>query len=482
MSDRATERIVLRGGTIVTMDDAIGDLAAGDVLVERGCIEAVAPSIAAEDALTIDARGTVVIPGLVDTHRHTWQTLMRAICADWTLTDYFLGMRLTISPAYRPNDVFLGNRVGALEALDAGVTTLLDFSHCMNTPEHADAALEGIRDAGGRAIHAYGFFASSPENAAFPTHASRLADFERVVRAHGTAHERVAIGAAVTEIATIPWRETVAEIETARRHDARMVLHTGCVWGSVVTMGVREMHAHGLLGPDQVHVHANTLADEEWRLLADSGGKVSISPETELNMGMGRPMFGACEKHGIRPTLSCDIISLNSGDLFTQMRLGLASARADANDPVNRRGAMPGSLAFTARDALRWATIDGAAACGLESRVGSITPGKRADLVVLGGTGSLAFRPSQDPIATVVFQASARDVRDVLVDGRIVKRNGALVDIDLSAWLHRGDAAAERILTTVRERVPSLPPRPGFGFEGLEDGFRRNLAEAFGPP
>ena len=460
------------------MDDAIGEIAVGDVLVERGRIATVAPSISAEDVLAIDARGCVVIPGLVDTHRHTWQTLMRAICADWTLTDYFLGMRLTISPAYRPDDVFLGNRLGALEALDAGVTTLVDFSHCMNTPEHADAALEGIRDAGGRAVHAYGFFASAPGNPAFPTHTSRLDDFARVVRAHGSGHDRVVIGAALTEIATIPWRETEAEIETARRHNAPMVLHTGCVWGSVVTMGVREMHAHDLLGPDQVHVHANTLDDDEWRMLADSGGKVSISPETELNMGMGRPAFGACTKHGIRPTLSCDIISLNSGDLFAQMRLGLASARADANDVVNRRGAMPASLVFTARDALRWATINGAAACGLEARVGSITPGKRADLVVLGGANSLAFRRSQEPIATVVFQATARDVRDVVVDGRIVKRDGALVDVDLPALLRGGDDAAERILAKVRERVPSLPPRPGFGFEGLEDGFRRNLAQA----
>src|SRR5438874_12084568 len=133
------------------MDDAIGELERGSVLVEGDRIAEVSPAIEARDAERIDASGMVVMPGFVDTHRHTWQTALRAICADWTLMEYFRGIRMNISPEYTPEDVFAGNYVGALEALNAGVTTILDFSHCMNSPRHADAALEGLRDTGIRA-------------------------------------------------------------------------------------------------------------------------------------------------------------------------------------------------------------------------------------------------------------------------------------------------------------------------------------------
>jgi len=472
----ANERILIRGGHVLTMDATTPDLPVGDVLVEGSRIAAIAPQIDAGDAQLIAAHGAVVMPGFVDTHRHTWQTQMRALCADWTLNDYFVGMRLTISPVYAADDVFVGNLTGALEALDAGVTTILDFSHCNNSPEHADAAIAGLRDAGIRALHCYGFFASSPAHPAFPKHALRRADFARVVRAHGTTGGLVQIGAALTEVGAIPWQETVGELEAARRLSARVVAHTGCVWGSVMTGGIKEMHAHGLLGADQVHVHCNTLDEHDWTLLAGAGAKVSISPETELNMGMGRPAFAQCRQHGIKPTLSCDIVSLNSGDLFSQMRLGLAYQRFADNDPINQRGNMPSTLSFTARDALTWATINGAEACGLDAEVGSLRVGKQADVVVLGGGDSFALRPRPDTFGSVVFQATARDVRDVLVAGRIVKRDGALVGVDVRQVLERAERSAEQVLERVRVVAPVLPPPP-LPFD-LDAMARANLAGA----
>jgi len=469
------DRTLIRGGYVLTMDDDLGDLPGGDVLVEDDRIVAVAARVDAGDARTIDARGHVVMPGFVDTHRHTWQTQMRGICADWTLDDYFFGMRLAISPAYGPDDVYVGNHVGALEALNAGVTTILDFSHCNNTPEHADAAIAGLKDAGIRALHCYGFFAATPTNPAFPDHAARRGDFARVARAHGTTG-LVRIGAALTEVGAIPWRDTVAEIEAARRTDARIVAHTGCVWGSPLTGGIEAMHTRGLLGPEQVHVHCNTLDDADWRRLADAGAKVSISPETELNMGMGPLAIGACRTHGIEPTLSCDIVSLNSGDLFTQMRLALAHQRCVDNTLVNQRGAMPATLSYGVRDALRWATINGARACGLEAAVGSLRPGKQADLILVGGD-SFGLRPCPEPAGSIVFQANAHDVRTVLVAGKVAKRDGVLVDVDLPAVLARADASAERVLARVRETTPVLPPRAPSGLD-LELIARHNLAEA----
>ena len=469
-----TQRILIRGGYVLTMDPELKDLAAGDVLLDGDRIAAIAPHLDAGDARVIDARGHVVMPGFVDTHRHTWQTQMRAICADWTLTDYFLGMRLAISPAYSADDVYVGNFVGALEALNAGVTTLLDFSHCNNTPDHADAAIKGLKDAGIRALHCYGFFASSPENRAFLTHDARRADFDRVMRTYSSGDGLVRIGAALTEVGGIPWSHTVAEIESARRVAARMVAHTGCVWGSVMTGGVQEMHAHGLLGADQVHVHCNTLDDADWRVLAEAGARVSISPETELNMGMGRLAFGKCREFGIKPTLSCDIVSLNSGDLFTQMRLALAYQRFVDNDVVNQSGAMPRTLTCTARDAVAWGTINGAEACGLDSEIGSLRPGKQADVILVGGH-AFGLHPRHDAAGSVVFQATPHDVRDVFVAGKIVKRDGSLVGVDLAIVLDRAEKSAASILARVHAVMPVLPPKVAVDFEAMA---HHHLAEA----
>lgn len=473
-----TDRMVIRGGHVLTMDPGVGDLTTGDVLVEGDRIVAISSRIDTTDARQIDARGCVVMPGFVDTHRHTWQTQMRGLCAGWTLSDYFSGIRMAVSPAYSADDVYVGNYTGALEALNAGITTVLDFSHCNNTPEHADAAIKGLEDAGIRALYCYGFFAPGGDNAAFPTHGHRLADFTRILAAHSASSPLLIVGAALTEVGVIPWSQTVAEIEAARSAAAPIVTHTGCVWGSVVT-GIRELGAHGLLGPDQIHVHCNTLDDDDWHLLSRAGAKVSISPETELNMGMGRLAIDKCLEHGIHPSLSCDIVSLNSGDLFTQMRLALAYQRFVENDRINRSGAMPTALTCGARDALRWATLYGAEACGLDAEIGSLCPGKRADIIVLG-RGGFALRPLHDPPGSIVFQASAHDVRDVLVAGRLVKTGGALVDVDLDAVLGRAERSAEQILSRVRRVAPVLPPKPraDVDFEALA---RWNLAEAAQP-
>src|SRR5689334_20431261 len=166
------------------MDDSIGELEQGSVLIEGERIAEVAPSINATDAPVIDGQGMVVMPGFVDTHRHTWQTALRAICADWTLMEYFRGIRLNISPEYTPEDVYAGNYVGALEALDAGVTSILDFSHCNNSPAHADAAIAGLRDAGIRAVYAYGYFPAPVAEPVFTSPAERIADAHRVRSEH----------------------------------------------------------------------------------------------------------------------------------------------------------------------------------------------------------------------------------------------------------------------------------------------------------
>ena len=191
------DRLVLRGGTILTMDPRLGTLPWGDVLIEDGLVTKVAPSISVDDAEIVDVTGHIVAPGMVDTHRHTWQTQLRAICADWTLVDYLCGIRFGICPAYLPEDVHLGNRLGALDALNAGVTTILDFSHCNNTPDHADAAISGLVDAGIRAVFGYGFFESNPADSDFGSHDDRLADFGRIAETRFSgSNDLLTLGAA----------------------------------------------------------------------------------------------------------------------------------------------------------------------------------------------------------------------------------------------------------------------------------------------
>ena len=449
--------LLVESGHVITQDPAVGDLPGGSVLIDGERIVAVGEALEApESAEVVDASGHVVMPGFVDTHRHTWQTALRGICGDWTLTDYFLGIRSTLTPRYAPEDLYAGNLAGALEALDAGVTTLVDFSHCNVTPEHPDAAIAGLRDAGIRAVFAYGYFPAPVAEPAYADHAARVADAHRV--AADLPAGLVQMGIALTEVGLVPWADTVAEIESARELGVPLVAHTGCVWGSQMCMGVKEMGALGLLGPDQIHVHCNCLSDEELELLARADAKLSCSPETELQMGMGRPVIARSMAKGIRPSLSCDIVSLNSGDMFTQMRMGLQFERCMANDELNFGGDNPLELSLSVRDALTWATTNGAEAAGLEDRVGTLRPGMDADVIVVG-SDRIGMTPMPDPVGAMVVQAGARDVRDVIVAGRFAKRDGSLVAADV--------ARAKRLVTESSERILGAgfelpPPPPGF--------------------
>lgn len=468
---------ILRGGRLLSLDPATQHLTHGDVKVVDGIIAEIGETLSDDGLEVVDARGGIVMPGMIDTHRHTWQTQLRGICADWSLADYTYTIRFAISPCYEADDVYQGNYVGALEALNSGVTTILDFSHCNNTPAHADAAVKGLVDSGIRAQYAYGLFESDPAGDAFPDHASRIEDLKRVYSAHhGAGDGRITVGAALTEIGLIPWEQTMAEVKAAQALGAPIVTHTGCVWGSA-GLGVKELAAHGLLRSDQVHVHCNALSEADFRLLAAAGAAVSISPETELHMGMGRLAVAQCYAHGIKPTLSCDVVSLNSGDLVTQARVALGYQRWADNEHLNVAGGAPVTIELRAEQAIEWLTINGAEALGLGDQVGSLTPGKKADIVVFAGD-SFAFRSHELTAGTVIFQTTPTDVRDVFVEGKAVKRNGRLVGIDMNSVNERFQDSVDKIFTAVSQRVEKLPATPPDGFADLEPMLRANLSAA----
>ena len=455
------DRILLRGGYVLSIDAALGELRSGDVLIEDGTIAAVEARVEVEDAEVVDVSGYVVMPGFVDTHRHTWQTPFRGICADWTLEEYFRGIRMSISPNCSAEDVYAGNYVGALEALDGGVTTILDFSHCNNTPEHADGALQGLRDAGIRAMFAYGYYPAPIASPVFVAHEQRLADSRRI-REHALSSDDglVTMAVALTEVGLLPFENTIAEARCARELGVPSVLHTGCSWGSPITEGIAELDHHHLLGADQVHVHCNTLDDRNFRRLAENDCKVSSSPETEIQMGMGHPVIRRALQFGMRPSLSCDVMSSNSGDMFSQMRIGLQFERCMRNDAFNARNQMPEPLDLTVRDALGWGTANGAHATGLEHRIGSLTPGKQADVIVIGGR-RLNMTPMADPVGCLIAQANPANVEHVLVAGRFVKRDGELVGVDLDHAIDIAQMASERVLGAIRAGgEPLLAPAP----------------------
>jgi 5-methylthioadenosine/S-adenosylhomocysteine deaminase len=242
-------------------------------------------------------------------------------------------------------------------------------------------------------------------------------------------------------------------------------------------MGIRELNAHGLLDSAQVHVHCNALPDEDFQLLADAGAKVSSTPETELQMGMGHPVIGRALALGMQPTLGCDVVSLNGGDMFAQMRLGLQFERAMDTDPVIESGEMPASLRLGVRDALRWATVNGAEALGLGNRIGSLTPGHQADLILVGGE-ALNMTPRPEPVGSVVVQANPSNVDTVLVAGRVVKREGALVGADRARVRRLAEESRERIYGAVAAKGPLLPPEQEGFTEALNALAEANLAQA----
>ncbi|WP_439678613.1 amidohydrolase family protein [Embleya sp. MST-111070] len=443
-------------GHIISADAAIGELPDAAVLIEDDRIAAVARDareFAGIDAERVDAEGGFVLPGMVDSHRHTWMSLLRAHSGDQSLPEFLGNTFHGIGSIVTAEDLGTAALVGALEALDAGVTTILDCCDCVNTPDHAAAGVAGLREAGVRFVYAYGIQSFDFRPAGFAAHADRLADAARVRRellpgAGGLGDMAMLL----SDFGTIAFADTAAEIRLARDLDVLIASHTGAAPNSVLLRGLHELHHHRLLFPGHLHIHCPALDDSEWRLLADTGGRVTIAPETEMQMGMGHPPFRACLDHGILPGISTDIVAVGSGDLFSQMRLGLQHQRALDNHRVHRAGGMPAALDLSVHDALTWATRGSAEALGLGDRVGSLTPGKQADVIVVKPRMDLV--PAGPPVGTVVLQSTAADVDTVLVGGRIRKRAGRLVGIDRAAVRSRAAAALARI----HDAAASLTP------------------------
>ncbi|MFJ4364243.1 amidohydrolase family protein [Streptomyces chartreusis] len=426
-----TNRTVLRGGHVLSMDPDIGDLPQGDVLIEDGRIAAVRPDISA-DAEVLDMTGRIVIPGFVDTHRHTWEASIRNVAPDATLDDYFVDILDTFAPLYTPEDVYAANLAGALECLNAGITTLVDWSHINNSPDHPDAAIRGLAESGIRAQYAYGSANTSLADYWFESKIAIPGDDVRRIRGEYFASDDGLLtmalatrgpGFCLNDVVTAEWA-------LARELDIPITVH--------VAMGrlagrfgmVKQLNDLGLLGADTTYIHCCYLSEEEWRMVADSGGTVSIAPQVELQMGHGWPPVMTAVEYGLRPSLSIDVVTTVPGDMFTQMRAAFGAERARVNADCWKANMPVPETMLTARQMLEFATLNGAHVAGVEGRTGSLTPGKRADVVVVDAT-ALNVAPVHDAAAAVALSADVSNVDTVIVDGVIRKRDGRLVaDVD----------------------------------------------------
>jgi 5-methylthioadenosine/S-adenosylhomocysteine deaminase len=369
-----------------------------------------------------------VLPGLVDTHRHTWQALFRNIASDWTLAHYFTGLHGMMSGLYRPEDTYSGNLIGTLEALDSGITTLLDWSHNLNSPEHTDAAIDAVEESGARVVFGHGGGHAHWQPISSLPHP---ADDVRRLR-----EGRLSSDDALVTLCLAPRGNQFATMEVTQQDWAladelgiRISCHFGDgEWGK--NRPIAQLAEHGLLGPNLTAVHCNTLADDELRMMADHGCTASISPDVELQMGHGWPATGRLLEAGIRPSLSIDVCCSNGGHLFGTMRATIGTERGFDNEHARERGeASVSHMELTCRDVLEFATIEGARACGLDGKIGSLTPGKRAD-VILVRADSFGMTPLNNPIGAFVYNAHPGLVDTIFVDGKLVKRDGVLLGVD----------------------------------------------------
>lgn len=434
--------VLIRNGLVVTMDPELGDVSGGSVLIRDGRIAEVGRDLeAAQGCEVVDADGMVVIPGFVDTHKHLWQTPIRSAVADLTLIDYFTTVRRDYLSRFRAQDVGIGTYVGALELIDGGTTTVLDHSHGVVTPEHGDALAEAIKASGIRGVWAYGYAGVEPDDGGptFGSHDDRVADAHRVREQYFSDGGLIRMGVAVTEQGALPFELTEREVRSARDMDVVWTAHTHCPPGNApITRGFHQLQALGLVDHRAVLSHCNEFGPDDFALVAAAGAHYVSSPESEISFGIPRPApYAAALAAGVQPCLGTDCVTCMTSDMFACMRSALLFARHQLNAGPAQRYEVLTQQQITTRDVFRWATIEGAKALGLAAEVGSLSPGKAADLVLIDATAINLSPMLDDPVATLVLHGHAGNVDTVLIDGVVRKRHGRLVDVDLTGSLDR---------------------------------------------
>lgn len=410
--------VLLKDGIVLSMDPKIGDFEKGDILIQGKKIVSVGRNLdAPKSAVVVNASGMIVMPGFVDTHHHQFETPLRSILADGllgtagdTVSSYQKTIIGTFTPAYLPEDARLGELVASLSQMNAGVTTTVDTSQVSLTPEHTDACIAGLKESGRRVLFAYS--AGQGARSQYPQ------DIVRLRKQYFSSDDQLLTLALGDATNAEQWK-------LARSVGAPIVSH-------IVDMAALEPMARaGVMGPDNEYIHCTRSGNETlWKAIADTGGKVSIAPAIEMQMRHGMPPIQAALDHGIRPSLSVDVECNMTADMFSIMRAAYTLQRA----LINQR-ALSGEQNLPplviCRDVIEFATVAGARVAHLDSKIGTLTPGKEADIIMLA-TERINTFPLNNVPGTVVTLMDTSNVENVFVAGKIMKWQGKLVGVDLN--------------------------------------------------
>ncbi|MFG2077029.1 amidohydrolase family protein [Nonomuraea maritima] len=420
------DRILIKNVYLMTQDERLGDLV-GDVLVTGGTIQAVGRELQDDDARVIDGSGGAVLPGFIDTHRHNWQGALRNLGPAWTYEEYRRRVQIGLGQYFEPEDVYIGNLAADMMSIDSGVTTVRDESHISNSPEHTDAAIAAHWESGVRAVFDHGWPSTEAEEWQFGSVRTHPDDIRRV-RGEVLADDgaRVTLNAMLRgpELSTLEVADH--DIRLARDLGLRISMHVGLgEWGAR-QQAIRRLAEAGLLGCDMTFIHCCTSSDEELGMLAGHGATASVASALEVFMpGLGQPATNRLLAAGVRPSLSVDTETIVSGDMFGVMRAALAYQQlivAGAGGAMDRA---EGLSTFDAADLIAFATVEGARACGIDDRAGSLTPGKEADLIMIR-LDDVNLLPATDAAASIVAGGHAGNVDLVVVAGRVLKEGGVL--------------------------------------------------------
>ena len=443
------KRTLIRNATIITMD-AQGDLPKGDILVTGETLTEIAPNVHADGANVVDATGFIIIPGLINAHMHTWQTALRGLAANWTLLEYFQKMHAGLATVFTPEDLHIATLMGALNQLNCGTTTLADWCHNNPTPAHNDAAIDALLESGIRAAFFHGTAKPDPKPGQTPfwevPHPRR--EVERLLKIH-QGNPLLSVQAAVLG----PHYSTldVALHDFAMAKDLGLIasMHQG--GGPARTPdGWEKLEAAGLLGEHINIVHGHALSDDQLKRFCGLGMSFSAAAESEMSQGHGHPITGRLRALGKAPSLGVDLESVMGGDMLAQARIALGQQRSLDNFAYRElHGSIPPTSTVTTREALSWVTVEGARMLKQSHRIGSLAPGKQADLVMIRAT-DLNMQPVHDAVNSVVMQTSLANIDSVMVAGQWKKRHGQLVGVDLQPKLAALAASGAKIANALK--------------------------------
>jgi cytosine/adenosine deaminase-related metal-dependent hydrolase len=447
----AEKRTLLKGGTVLSLDPKLGNHRQADVLIEGSKIAQVGVGLEAANAEVVDASNTVVMPGFVDSHRHLWEGILRNIGVDIPLEgdiSYLAFILNTLAPAYRAEDAYIGDLISCYGMLDAGITTVLDWSHIQATPEHTDAVVKALQDSGMRAVFAYGnpwWKYPEPDQDEW---------FRKAAAQYFSSKDQLlTLGYASPGPEFLPEGLAEAHWKMAREVDAHITAHVGVgSFGRFDKVG--EMARAGLLGPDTTYIHCTTLNDDEIQAIVDTGGTVSLALPVEMMMGHGMPPTQRFLDRGLAPSLSVDVETNVPSDMFTQMR-SVASLQHVMCFDQKFAGAETIPDQITSRDVISWATVEGARANALDHKIGTLTPGKEADVIMLR-TDRINVMPVNDPIGAVVWGMDTSNVDSVWVAGQAKKRDGKLLDVDLKKLGEQAAASRDYVVATSGFNLPEI--------------------------